>query len=91
MKRILFLGIAVCVAALPAKAQEEKTAREQYEEFRKQAVGEYEDFRRKCNEEYAEFMREAWREFEMGPAIPKPKEKPVPPVVAPIEDREQPV
>ena len=91
MKRILFLGIAVCVAALPAKAQEEKTAREQYEEFRKQAVGEYEDFRRKCNEEYAEFMREAWREFEMGPAVPKPKEKPVPPVVAPIEDREQPV
>ena len=36
-------------------------------------------------------MRQAWKEFEMGPAIPKPKEKPVPPVVLPIEDREQPI
>ena len=83
-------GLAL-VVALNVKAQENKTFREQYEEFRRQATGEYESFRQKCNEEYAEFMRQAWKEFEMGPAIPKPKEKPVPPVVLPIEDREQPV
>ena len=84
MKRAMALCGLALVVALNVKAQENKTFREQYEEFRRQATGEYESFRQKCNEEYAEFMRQAWKEFEMGPAIPKPKEKPVPPVVLPI-------
>ena len=91
MKRAMVLCGLILVAVLRMDAQENKTFREQYEEFRRQATGEYESFRQKCNEEYAEFMRQAWKEFEMGPAIPKPKEKPVPPVVLPIEDREQPI
>lgn len=91
MKRAMVLCGLILVAVLRMDAQENKTFREQYEEFRRQATGEYESFRQKCNEEYAEFMRKAWKEFEMGPAIPKPKEKPVPPVVLPIEDREQPI
>lgn len=90
MKRYL-LWIIAWLIAIPGLAQDDQTAREQYEAFRRQAIGEYNDFRRKCNEEYAEFMRKAWREFEMGPAIPRPKERPVPPVVLPIEEHGKPI
>ena len=66
MKRAMVLCGLILVAVLRMDAQENKTFREQYEEFRRQATGEYESFRQKCNEEYAEFMRQAWKEFEMG-------------------------
>lgn len=48
-------------------------------------------FAKKCNEEYAKFMRQAWKEFTMEEATPKPKEEPVPPVVLPIEEQDKPI
>lgn len=36
-------------------------------------------------------MRQAWQEYQMTPAITKPKEKTVPPVILPIEERESPI
>jgi len=52
-----------------------------YEQFREQAMADYENFRDKANKEYAEFIKQAWRDFHAMPAIPKPIEKDIPPVI----------
>lgn len=91
MKTIILYWLIFCATTLPGMAQDNKTTRERYEEFRRQAISEHESFRKKCNKEYAEFMRKAWKEFEMGPALPKPKEKTVPPIVLPIEEQGRPI
>ena len=52
-----------------------------YNSFKEQAINEYQSFRDKANEEYADFMRAAWEYYEIAPAIPVPKEEPVPPVI----------
>ena len=59
----------------------------QYENFKKQAKAEYEDFRAQCNAEYAEFVKEAWKEYKLLPAIPRPKDETVPPVIRPDKDK----
>lgn len=64
---------------------------EEYDLFKKQAQAEYDDFRDKANREYAEFMRTAWELYQVMPAIPKPEEKEVPPVVMPEEDKDKPI
>lgn len=91
MRTNTILLALLCLFTLPGIAQDNKTAQERYEEFRRQAIGKYSSFRDSCNQAYAEFMRNAWKEYEMGPAILKPKEKPVPPVVMPIEERNKPI
>ncbi len=53
----------------------------EYNTFKDTRRKELEEFRRKRNEEFAEFVRKRWEEFEAKPAIPKPKEEEVPPVV----------
>lgn len=63
----------------------------QYNQFKQQAHQEYIDFRKKCNEDYARFLKEAWTSYQLGPAIPIPEEKPVPPVVMPEEDIDNPI
>lgn len=61
--------------------------RKTYEEFRQQAYQEYSDFHKLANEQYANFLKDAWKRFHSLPAIPKPKEEMVPPVIAPEEDK----
>lgn len=88
--RISLLAIA-CLTYLTGFSQEDKTLREKYEAFKKENQKEYNDFREQCNKEYAKFIRDAWKEFQMTPALPVPKEKTVPPVVFPIKEREKPI
>lgn len=88
--RVLLLAVA-CLIGVSVFSQDNKTLRDRYEAFKKQAEGKYNDFRKQCNEKYAEFIREAWEKFQMKPALPVPQEKPVPPVVFPIEEREKPI
>lgn len=83
--------------SLIAQAQNDKF-RKAFEDFKKQARTDYEDFRSKANRQYAEFLKEAWVHYKELPAIPKPKEKDMPPVVIdedkqkePIEDRPIPI
>lgn len=66
-------------------------AQQRYEEFRRQARGEYEAFRDEANRQYAEWMQQAWASYQILPAIPKPKEKEVPPVVIEEEERNKPI
>lgn len=54
---------------------------EKFRAFQKEVIKEYQSFRDKANEEYADFMRAAWEYYETAPAIPAPKEEPVPPVI----------
>lgn len=91
MKYRISLLVIACLTYLTGFSQEDKTLREKYETFKKETRKEYNDFREQCNKEYAKFMREAWKEFQMTPAIPTPKEKPVPPVEFPIKEREKPI
>lgn len=56
--------------------------------FRQQAKKEYAQFRKDAIKEYAEFMRKAWQPFEARRPIPAPKNEQVPPVVAPVKEKE---
>lgn len=81
-----------------ASNQKQKTFEDVYNEFSQQAKADYNDFRNQANRDYAEFVRKAWKEYKVMPAISKPKEERVPPVVIeedirnnPIEDKPLPV
>lgn len=91
MRTDIILFVLFCLFSLFGRAQDNKTVQEQYEEFRRQAIGKYSGFRDSCNQAYAEAMRNAWEQYEMGPAVPQPKEKSVPPVIMPIEERDKPI
>ncbi len=81
-----------------------QTPREEYEAWKKQAIGnygrfrqqqidEYQNFRKKANEEYAEFVKSAWEAIGRKPAIPVPEEPkpPVPPVAPEEKPQPQPI
>lgn len=65
--------------------------RKAYEDFKGQAHKEYNEFRDKANKEYAEFVRMAWENYKTLPAVPKPVEKDVPPVVIEDKDKKRPI
>lgn len=60
-----------------------------YNSFKQQAINEYEGFRTEANRQYAEFMEQAWKKFKLMPAIPKPKDEDVKPVVVPKEEEDK--
>ena len=82
---ILSIG-AFLLTPIASSAQTD-TFKSQYENFKKQAKAKYEDFRTQCNAEYAEFVKEAWKEYKVLPAIPRPKDETVPPVIRPNKDK----
>lgn len=81
---ILVIG-AFLFAPITSSAQTD-TFKSQYENFKKQAKVEYEDFRAQCNAKYAEFVKDTWKEYQTLPAIPRPKDETVPPVIRPNKD-----
>ncbi len=83
---VLVIGAIFFLAPATSSAQTDDF-RSQYDDFKKQARADYEDFRSQCNAKYAEFVKEAWREYKLLPAIPRPKDENVPPVVRPNEDK----
>lgn len=89
MKRfiLIFLSAYTCTTV---NAQTDEFRRS-YEEFKRQARQEYETFRDKANKEYAEFLKTAWQQYKTLPAIPKPKDENVQPVVMPEEDKDKPI
>lgn len=88
MKRLI--SIILSLSALVANAQVDEF-RKSYEDFKHKARKEYDDFRDEANRQYAEFMRQAWQQHKTLPAIPKPKDEEVKPVVMPEEDRDKPI
>lgn len=88
MKRLIF--IFLIANSFNANAQTDEF-RKKYEEFARKAQQQYNDFRGNANRKYAEFMRQAWEEYKKLPAIPKPKDEEIKPVVMPEEDRDKPI
>ncbi len=88
----MFKQIFLCMIFWAASTQlSAQNIREQYEAHRQQTVQEYEDFRSRANAEYAEFVKQAWKQYQILPAIPRPKEEDVPPVVMPKGDEDKPL
>lgn len=88
MKRLIFIFLMAC--SFNANAQTDEF-RKQYEDFKRKAQGKYDDFRDEANRQYADFMRQAWQQYKTLPAIPKPKDEEVRPMVMPEEDRDKPI
>ena len=83
---ILVIGAIFFIAPTTSSAQT-NDFKSQYDNFKKQARAEYEDFRAQCNAKYAEFIKEAWKEYKTLPAIPRPKDETVPPVIRQDKDK----
>ena len=81
------LAIGVFLLAPIVSSAQTDNFKSQYENFKKQVKADYEDFRTQCNAEYAEFVKEAWKEYKVLPAIPRPKDETVPPVIRPNKDK----
>ena len=98
-KNMRLLGVMVLLGTcVSVSAQTEKTAQEDFDEFRKKAEAEFSSFRERSwaeyqafrdsvNQAYADFLEKTWASFEKGPAIPKPKEREVLPIPVPKDDR----
>lgn len=89
----LIAPILMALVSIPMSAQ----SRESFDEYRKMQKAsfneykekrnkEFVEYRRKRNEEFAKYMRNAWTHVIPSPVIPKPKDDPTPPVVAPNVD-----
>ena len=88
MKRNL---LSLFFASLFVHLQAQVTFQDAYDQFKQQAKEKYENYRDEANKKYADFVRQAWEEHKVMPAIPKPKEEEVPPVVIPEEDLQKPI
>ena len=79
MRRIL--SILALSVLLPLSVQAQGNFREEFEKFKQQSVTTYTNFREQCNKEFIEFLKQSWTFYQAGPALEKPKEEEVPPVV----------
>ena len=62
---------------------------EWYNSFKMDSEKEYNTFRDKANKDYADFIRASWEFYEASPAMPKPNEEPIPPVIYKEEQEER--
>lgn len=85
MKRFLIILGILCATTI-ASAQ---TFEEQYRAFQQSAQQNYADFREQANAAYADFLRAAWEYYKVSPAIPRPKDEPIPPVVYDDKNKQQ--
>ena len=86
MKRVVFTSFVVL---LSFRTFAQTTFQQAYDAFKRQAEKEYRDFRDESNQQYAEWLRQAWAEYQILPAVKKPKEEEKPPVTLPKEDKEK--
>lgn len=62
---------------------------EWYNSFKMDSEKEYNTFRDKANKDYADFIRASWEFYEASPAMSKPNEEPIPPVIYKEEQEER--
>lgn len=88
MKQVAFIIILCTSLSCNAQTADPHSV---YEKFKQQAKQEYSDFRRQANAQYAKFLDESWKRFNALPAIPKPKDETIPPVIVVEEDKDKPI
>ena len=86
MRRV-WIGIVslLLLAVSTADAQDYKSWRNQYEQYKEQKQQQYEDFKAKANAEFSEYLKKRWKEYQPQQAIaspipdvlPKPQRLPV--------------
>lgn len=81
-----FLLIISFLIATTISAQ---SLEERFRAFQQSAKADYTSFRDNANQQYADFIRGAWEYYKSAPAIPMPKEEPVPPVIFEEQQQEQ--
>ncbi len=93
MRKIALLALLLAIGTVYAQTPQEeyeawkKQAMGDYGRFRQQQIDEYQNFRKKANEEYAEFVRSAWATVGKKPPEQREKEpKPPQPIVAPKQE-----
>lgn len=86
-----FFAISAFVFCFANGYSQNETPQQRYEQFKRQANENFESFRKKANEQYAAFLRQAWEQYKVLPAIPKPKDETVPPIVLPDNDKDKPI
>ena len=89
MKKYYILLLGLCLMT-SAQAQD-NDPRKAFDRFAQRTKQKFDDFRSRANEQYAEAMKRAWERFNAQPAVPRPKDQTVPPVVLPEEDRDKPI
>lgn len=67
-------------------SQYKSQKQQEFNKYKEQRRKEFEEYRRQRNEEFAKYMRKGWERIKPSPIVPRPKENPVPPVVAPINE-----
>lgn len=89
MKYYFFtLGMVLCITQ--GYAQNSNLS-DDFNAFRKSLRADFDNFRKHSMEEFADFVSNPWKEFEGKEAVPVPKERPVPPVVMPEEEKDKPI
>lgn len=84
MKYRILSIILLIVTSLSAQ-----TFEEQYRAFQQAAQKHYSDFREQANAEYADFLRTAWEYYKSSPAVPRPQDNPMPPVIYDDNDEQK--
>ena len=89
MKRYYILLLGLCM--MSSIQAQDNDPRKAFDRFAQRSKQKFDDFRSRANEQYAEAMKRAWERFNAQPAVPRPKDETVPPVVLPEEDRDKPI
>ncbi len=89
VKKSPIIYITLVLGLTLGQAQNNNPARKAFDEFKQAQAQDYQDFRRQANEKYGEFAEAAWKWFRADAPIPKPKDDPTPPIVAPDDDNQQ--
>lgn len=89
MKRYYILLLGLCM--MSSIQAQDNDPRKAFDRFAQRSKQKFDDFRSRANEQYAEAMKRAWERFNAQPAVPRPKDETVPPVVLPEEDRNKPI
>lgn len=89
----LILSVSLLSFSQERESFEQFNARRQakFDQYKEQKRKDFEEFRRKRNEEFAALMRKDWKQKDVSPVVPKPKDESVPPVpvVTPKEDEQE--
>lgn len=90
MKIFFFtLGIVFCITQGYAQNSNQQKLSEDFNAFRKALKADFDSFRKQSMEDFADFVSNPWKEFEGKESEPVPKEKTIPPVVMPEEDKDK--
>lgn len=89
---ILSLFISCAVKGQETFEEFKKRIGSEFSLFKETTEKDFEDFRNKINEEYSSLLKKTWKEFNAIKGISVPdKDKVVPPVVYPDEDKNKPI